>query len=298
MKYQDFLVMIREKISWFSDKNKKINFVKEELQKNVLYSIYSRKSNIYFLWWTNLRICYDLDRFSEDLDFALDKPDKNYEIENIIKPIIDDLKNKNWYRISIKIWNILTVRKAMIKFSDILYDLWISPLKDEKITIKLEIDTNPSSWSKYWEKIIKSSLWTCIIKNQDISSTFSWKIWALLLREYIKWRDYYDIYWYLDNYSHKQFNIKYLINIISQYNLNNNNKIHIPQTNKEVLNMVLEKIENTDYNQVKSDLIRFMSWDKKHLDSFFDTYKDTIFSMIKKYNNALENREKNTKFRL
>jgi len=62
--------------------------------------------------------------------------------------------------------------------------------------------------------------------------------------------------------------------------------------------MVLEKIENTDYNQVKSDLIRFMSWDKKHLDSFFDTYKDTIFSMIKKYNNALENREKNTKFRL
>ena len=157
MKYQDFLVMIREKISWFSDKNKKINFVKEELQKNVLYSIYSRKSNIYFLWWTNLRICYDLDRFSEDLDFALDKPDKNYEIENIIKPIIDDLKNKNWYRISIKIWNILTVRKAMIKFSDILYDLWISPLKDEKITIKLEIDTNPSSWSKYWEKIIKSN---------------------------------------------------------------------------------------------------------------------------------------------
>ena len=158
MEYIDFVKMIQEKISLISNRNKKINIIREELQKNILYSIYSRSNNIYFLWWTNLRICYKLDRFSEDLDFALDKPNINYDIETILNPIIDDLNKKKWFNMKIKTWNVSTVRKVMIKFSNILYDTDVSPLKDEKVTIKLEIDTNPASWSEYWTKIIKSSL--------------------------------------------------------------------------------------------------------------------------------------------
>jgi len=298
MQYKDFVQYIQELISWISDKNKKINIVREELQKNILYTIYSRKSNIYFLWWTNLRICYKLDRFSEDLDFALDKPDLNYKIDTVLNPIIEDLKDKKGFNISIREWNVSTVRKAMIKFSDILYDTGISPLKDEKVTIKLEIDTNPALWSEYWSKIIKSSVWVCMIKNQNINSTFAGKMWALLLREYIKWRDYYDMYWYLDNFSNKPFNLDYLSNVISQYNNNNDKNVEIPKTNKDALNMVLEKIENTDYNQVKSDLTRFVTWDKNHLDMFFNNYKETMFSMIKTYNKNLESDSNKTQFRL
>jgi hypothetical protein len=49
MVYKDFVKWIQDKISQFSDKNKKINIIKEELQKNILYSIYSRENNIYFM---------------------------------------------------------------------------------------------------------------------------------------------------------------------------------------------------------------------------------------------------------
>lgn len=299
MKYQDFVKIIQEKIKDISDKTKKLNIVREELQKCILYSVYSRKSNIYFLWWTNLRICYNLDRFSEDLDFALDTPNLDYSIEDVLEPLISDFKKENWFNMSIRIWSVSTVRKALIKFSDILYDTGISPLKDEKVTIKLEIDTNPAFWSEYSTKIVPSLFWVCIIKNQDINSTFSWKIWALILREYVKGRDYYDMYWYLDNFSHKQFNLLYLKKIIEQYNSNNDSKkITVPETNKEVLNMVLEKIEETDYEQVKSDLTRFVTWDKKHLNLFFDDYKDTMFIMIRKYNDNLEWGNTEKKFRL
>lgn len=298
MVYKDFVKWIQDKISQFSDKNKKINIIKEELQKNILYSIYSRENNIYFMWWTNLRICYELDRFSEDLDFVLDEPNKKYEIKNILNWIINDLEKERWYSIDIKIWNIANVQKAMIKFPNILFDTWVSNLKDEKITIKLEIDTNPASWAKYSNEIIKSTIWTFIIKNESIDSTFSWKIWAILLRKYTKWRDYYDIYWYLNNYFHKAFNLKYLWNIITQYNQINNEKIKIPKSHKEALNMLLEIIEKTDYSTVKSDLIRFVSWDKKLLDTFFINYKEKMFDIIKKYNSNLEGINKWGGFRL
>jgi hypothetical protein len=52
--------------------------------------------------------------------------------------------------------------------------------------------------------------------------------------------------------------------------------------------MLLEIIEKTDYSTVKSDLIRFVSWDKKLLDTFFINYKEKMFDIIKKYNSNLE----------
>jgi hypothetical protein len=92
---------------------------------------------------------------------------------------------------------------------------------------------------------------------------------ALLLREYIKGRDYYDMYWYLDKFSKKKFNLDYLNSVIKQYNNNNDKNVEIPKTHKDALNMVLEKIEDTDYDKVKSDLTRFVTWEKRELDIFF-----------------------------
>ncbi len=246
MEYLEFITYINWKFKNITDNNKKLNFLREELQKNILFSIYSRKNNLYFMWWTNLRICYNLDRFSEDLNFVLDKPDKKYNIEDTMKWITDDFLNKNWFQLKIKIGNVKTVQKALIKFWWILYDTWLSPLKEENIVIKFKVDTNPSDWSEYSEEIIKTTNWTCLIKNQNLNTTFSWKIGALLLREYVKWRDYYDMYWYLKNYSHKKFNLIYIQKVIEQYNENNKqNKtlktIKIPKDYKETLNMVLEK---------------------------------------------------------
>jgi len=298
MDYKNFVEFIKTKLLITNDKTKKLNIVREELQKNILYSIYSKNNKLYFLEWTNLRICYKLDRFSEDLDFTLEKPDKNYRIEDTLNWIISDFKEKNGYSMQIKAWNVATVQKAYIKFPNILFDTWVSWLKDEKVTIKLEVDTNPAPLSKYWTDIIKTSMWPCMIKNQDINSTFSWKMWALLLREYVKGRDYYDMYWYLENFPNKKFNLNYLNSIIKQYNTNNKKNVEIPKTHKDALNMILEKIEHTDYDRVKSDLTRFITWEKKQLDTFFWNYKNKMYSMITRYYNNIEKINNKSNFRL
>jgi hypothetical protein len=77
------------------------------------------------------------------------------------------------------------------------------------------------------------------------------------------------MYWYLENFPNKKFNLNYLNSIIKQYNTNNKKNVEIPKTHKDALNMILEKIEHTDYDRVKSDLTRFITWEKKQLDTFF-----------------------------
>lgn len=299
MNYNDLVKKLSLLLEDINNKDMQVNFVREELQKDILYSIYSEWNELYFLWWTNLRICYKLDRFSEDLDFSILEPDSNYNINLLVEWITKIFKKDNWYDLSVKYWKVETVQKLNIKFWNILYDLWISPLKDEKIMIKIEIDTNPALGATYSKEIIESNFWTFILKNQDIESTFSGKIWALLLREYTKWRDYYDLYWYFSNFSHKKFNQEYISNIITQYNQNNNKDKIIPKNHKETLNMILEKLENTDYNKVKEDLKRFLDWSNDRLNLFFEKYNENMIRMIKTYNDNIENDTKNIKtFRL
>ena len=62
--------------------------------------------------------------------------------------------------------------------------------------------------------------------------------------------------------------------------------------------MILEKIEHTDYDRVKSDLTRFITWEKKQLDTFFWNYKNKMYSMITRYYNNIEKINNKSNFRL
>lgn len=61
-----------------------INIVREYLQIIILKSIYQSKfgRDISFMGGTCLRICYDLKRYSEDLDFSLDRKTAGYSFDN------------------------------------------------------------------------------------------------------------------------------------------------------------------------------------------------------------------------
>ena len=64
--------------------NDEINALKEIIQEIVLAGLsrggFFKEATFY--GGTALRIFYGLDRFSEDLDFALLKPDKNFDLSN------------------------------------------------------------------------------------------------------------------------------------------------------------------------------------------------------------------------
>lgn len=295
MDYKNFVAKIRADISGMAENQKK-NYLREELQKIILAGIYKNDHDVFFLWGTNLRISYGLDRFSEDLDFALAVKNLEYPINTLLQDIHDYLTKENAFDFEIRVGNVRTVRKADLKFPNILYDTWIGSLKSEKLVIKLEIDTNPPEGAEYTTRLIQSANGPVKLRIQNIETTFAGKIGAFLLREYVKGRDYYDMYWYLENQKDKRFNLPYIQNVIKQYNDNNGANVPVPKTHKETLNMVLEKAEETDYSNVVWDLRRFVNWSHDSLEDFFESYVETLFESAARYEKEIN--KTTQKFRL
>jgi predicted nucleotidyltransferase component of viral defense system len=149
---------------------------------------------------TCLRIFYGLNRFSEDLDFILKEPNRNFKLQPHLQSLSEELEAYG-YKIDItdRSKTDIAVRKAFIKDDSIGKVLQLNHVGKKgpfrKIRIKLEVDTNPPSGSqteiKYLDFPFVSS-----VTVQNKPSLFAGKVHALLCREYIKGRDWYDFLWY------------------------------------------------------------------------------------------------------
>jgi predicted nucleotidyltransferase component of viral defense system len=149
---------------------------------------------------TCLRIFYGLNRFSEDLDFILKEPDPDFKLQLHLQSLSEELRAYG-YNVDItdRSKAAIAVRKAFIKDDSIGKVLQLHHAGKEgpfrKIRIKLEVDTNPPEGSqteiKYLDFPFVSS-----IAVQNKPSLFAGKVHALLCREYIKGRDWYDFLWY------------------------------------------------------------------------------------------------------
>ena len=149
---------------------------------------------------TCLRIFYGLNRFSEDLDFILKEPDADFELKPHLLTMTDELTAYG-YRIEItdRSGTDIAVRKAFLKDDSLGKVLQLNYAGQtgprRKIRIKFEVDTNPPSGSEFEIKYLDFPFVSSVVA-QDKPSLFAGKIHALLCRDYIKGRDWYDFLWY------------------------------------------------------------------------------------------------------
>ncbi len=205
-----------------------------------------------------LRILYGLQRFSEDLDFALLKPDRNFDFNYFLDKMIEEF-NGFGYQIEVKNRSQAdeTVKKAFLKDNSIgkLLSLTYQPHEKNtrKINIKLEVDINPPQGTVTELKYLDFPLPFSIL-TKDMPSSFSGKIHALLCREYIKGRDWYDFLWYTARKS--SINFKLLENAIYQNGPWSQQKIKI---NKNwMIAHLHEKISSIDWEVARRDVSRFI----------------------------------------
>lgn len=207
---------------------------------------------------TCLRIFYGLNRFSEDMDFILRKPKPDFQLKDHIKNLTDELAAYG-YNIEIIDRNQadLTVKKAFLKDDslgkviDLRHSNQTGPLK--KIRIKLEVDTNPPSGSGYDLKYLDFPF-VSSVAVQDRPSLFAGKIHALLCRDYIKGRDWYDFIWYTGNQT--GVNYDFLTSAINQIGPWQGQSITV---DKAWLLTELERIiVSINWKQVIEDVRRFV----------------------------------------
>ena len=207
---------------------------------------------------TCLRIFYGLNRFSEDLDFILRESDTNFQLKSHLQALIDEL-----YAYGYKIEIVdrsdmdITVKKAFIKDDSIGKLLQLNhagkmgPLR--KIRIKLEVDTNPPIGSGFEIKHVDFPFISSITV-QNKPSLFAGKIHALLCREYLKGRDWYDFLWYTTQKI--KINYKFLSSALKQQG---------PWQGRDILtdldwciNKLKDKIISIDWEETKNDVRRFV----------------------------------------
>jgi hypothetical protein len=77
----------------------------------------------------------------------------------------------------------------------LLHDAGLSGLPEQKLAIKVEIDTRPPDGARCERRIVTRHV-TFLIQHYDLPSLLAGKLHAAITRKYAKGRDWYDLMWY------------------------------------------------------------------------------------------------------
>ena len=261
------LEIIENKIKEVKIRDEKINILREFLQILILKLLRDKNafSNIAFIGGTSLRILYNLKRYSEDLDFSLTKK-KGFHFLNLLEQLRKELELFN-IQVELK-YKEGIVCNSFIRFNNILQTYNLHHHRDEKLSIKLEIDTNPPGGANVEEKIINEEFIFNLIAY-DLPSLMAGKLHAVLCRKYTKGRDFYDLLWYLTKKITP--NIKLLNNSIVR-----TEKEDWEITQKNWKELLLKKIKNIDYKKVQKDVYPFLQTKEESDLLKFDTYEKLL----------------------
>jgi hypothetical protein len=149
---------------------------------------------------TCLRIFHSLSRFSEDMDFALNSPDPDFHLAPYLGRISQELEIYGYeLEIDDRSEAGASVQQAFLKDDSVgkLLRLGYRPGtgRMRKLRIKLEVDTNPPLGASYDMPVLDFPF-PSAVRIFDLSSLFAGKLHALLCRDYLKGRDWYDFIWY------------------------------------------------------------------------------------------------------
>ena len=261
--------IIEQMLSKYEIKNTtdEINALKEIIQEIVLAGL-SRGNffnEVAFYGGTALRIFYNLDRFSEDLDFALIKPDKNFDLSKYFSYIEKELKAYGInLQINTKVKSIdSNITSAFLKGDTLEHILKFFPNEEghkynqilKNLKIKFEVDINPPRGATY-ENQYKLLPSPHLIKLYDKPSLLAGKIHAILCRGWktrVKGRDLYDYLFFMA--TDTRVNLELLKNkLLASNAIKSGDDFDINKL-KELL---INKFKVIDYNEAKEDISPFI----------------------------------------
>lgn len=192
------------------------NLIREYLQARILAVLQRRGAMIplAFHGGTALRFLYAIPRYSEDLDFALERPDVGYDFRGYLTAIRDELGLEG-YAVTVRVSDDKTVHSAFVRFPGLLYEMGVSPHADEVIAVKLEVDTRPPAGAGLTTSLVRRHV-LLNLQHHDPASLLAGKLHALLQRPYAKGRDIYDLFWYFSDRTWPPPNFLLLNNALTQ----------------------------------------------------------------------------------
>ena len=192
------------------------SWVREYLQARILGSIQESgaMAAIAFHGGTCLRFLHSIPRFSEDLDFARERPSAPFDFRELVRRIERDFSAEA-YAVDSRIQDEHAVHSAFIRFPGLLHELGLSAQRKEATAVKVEVDTKPPAGAQCSTTLVRRHV-TMNLFHHDRASLLAGKLHALLQRPYVKGRDLYDLLWYLGDPAWPEPNLTLLANALSQ----------------------------------------------------------------------------------
>lgn len=198
-----------------ADPGRKLNLLREYLQAWVLRSLHEQEAfrAVAFVGGTALRFLERLPRFSEDLDFSVVDA-SGYAPVRWLRKLQSEMTLAG-YECSIR-WNDRkTVNVAWLRFASLMKDAGIAARSEQKLAIKLEIDTRPPAGALLVRTVVSGQL-TFVVCHYDLPSMMAGKVHAVLTRSYPKGRDWFDLLWYRGRRPPVEPNLVFLQNALDQ----------------------------------------------------------------------------------
>jgi len=251
------------------DTEEEMNAIREMLQEMILAAL-SRTdffTKAAFHGGTQLRIFEGVRRFSEDLDFSLQASHVGFELLPYLDRVAAELdaigvtmEVVDKSRVTQAVKKGFLKNDSIVKMLNLKYAIGNS--RTRKLSIKVEVDANPPAGARY---NVAQLLFPFLasVRNFDRGSAFAGKMHALLCREYVKGRDWFDFIWYVS--SRVQLNHEFLSNALEQ---------HGPWAGKSVVTddewvkrNLLEVVSRIDWPEARRDVKPFVySMDRPSLD--------------------------------
>ena len=244
------------------------NALREIIQEIALLGLW--RSKIYehaaFYGGTALRIFHGLPRFSEDMDFSLLQPTRDFDLSPHLEAIRSELAGFGFtFEVDQKIKQVTTsIDSAFIK-GDTRTNLLEIGAPDglesrfpasQKLKIKMELDTDPPADADYEVKTLLIPI-PFQVKLFSPSCLFAGKMHALLCRNWknrVKGRDFYDFIWYLGK--EIPVHLGHLQNRMEQTG-------HWERAEaldrSALLQLLRDRFDAVDFAQAKSDVLPFLS---------------------------------------
>lgn len=244
----------------------------EEMQKAVLAALAIKGcfNNLVFQGGTALRLFYNNPRFSEDIDLVLKEGEKRYNLTKILPHIEQFTHNTFPFLDSVAV----KTQKTEPDLQRIIL-LTHSDRPDQNLRLHIELAFIPSYWNS--PKILEFPPIQPVVRVEDQLEILADKVCALALRQYLKGRDLWDIY-----YLTKERNIDIKWDLVrkkvSDY------KVPVSELNNRFEN-AKQKIIVEGISILGNELERFLP--KHVLDNYRSSYDlifDSVIKLISKYN--------------
>ena len=263
-----------------------VSALREILQEVALLGLWRIKffEHAAFYGGTALRILFGLDRYSEDLDFSLLKPSKDFSMGSFGESLKREVES---YGFDVDIEHkagVSQIDSAFLKANTHRELLMIGAGESvvrgvhprQNLKIRIEVDTDPPGGFETESKYVLQPI-PFAVRTYTLPDLFAGKLHAVLCRQWksrAKGRDWYDLVWYVSHHpevrlSHLEARMRQTGDWGGKGNLSAEN----------VIELLHARIDITEVDQIRQEVAPFVK-DQRSLDVWSREFFHTIAARI------------------